>query len=91
VYQRFQKATPWEQNPSLEINCLERKKYDLFPRHLQLHCTLLLKQFQDFISGIAVNVSEEADKVLHQQSRKCWINIAVHLIQSTAEKELQVV
>lgn len=46
-------------------NCLEMKKYNSFPRRLQLHCTLLLNQFQGFISGIAVNMSEEADKVLH--------------------------
>lgn len=91
VYARSQKTTPLERNPSLETNCLEMKKYNPFPRHLQLHSSLLLKQFQDFISGIAVSMSEEADKVLHQQSRKCWINITVHLTQRTAEKELQIV
>lgn len=88
VYERSQKTTPLEQNPSFETNCLEMKKYNSLPkRHLKSHCSVLLKQFQDFISGIAVSMSEEADKVLHQQSRKHWINIAVHLIQRTAEKK----
>lgn len=92
VYERSQKTTPQERNPSLETNCLEMKKYKPLPkRHLKSYCSLLLKQFQDFISGIAVSMSEEIDKVLHQQSRKCWIHIAVHLIQRTAEKELQIV
>lgn len=91
VYQQSRKAAPLEWNPNLGINSLEMRKYDPFPRDLQLHCTLLLKQFQDFISGIAVNMSEKADKVLDEKSRKCWMNIAVHLIQRTAEKELQVV
>lgn len=88
MYERSQKTTALEQNPSLETNCLEMKTYNPLPkRHLKSHCSLLLKQFQGSISGIAVSMSEEADKVLHQQSRKRWINIAVHLIQRTAEKK----
>lgn len=63
VYERSQKTTPLERNPSLKTNCLEKKKYNPLPkRHLKSHCSLLLKQFQDFISGIAVSMSKKLTK-----------------------------